>query len=682
MRVSVDVGGTFTDIILLDEERGTFRLEKTETTPHDPSVGVLAGFRKAGVDPAAVRYFIHGTTLGLNALITRTGAKVAIVTTEGFRDVFLLGRTSREVMYDFKYRKPPSLVPRHLIFEVPERMNCEGQVLKPFDWEAAARVARCIQEAGVEAVAVCFLHSYANPQHERFMAQVLQEHCPGVSVALSHELSREYREYERTSTAVVDAYIKPLVRTYLERLDGELRRAGFQGRFFMMRSGGGAMTLATAVRQPVHLVHSGPAGGAVGGAYLGRLLGQENVITLDMGGTSLDTSLVVGGQVHLATDAKVEHLPVMVPMIDIRTIGAGGGSIGWIDDGGHLQVGPQSAGAVPGPACYGKGGREPTFTDAALVVGYLAPDNFLGGEMQLDPELARRAIAERLARRLGMGLEETAAGMIRIAEAKIAGAIREISVERGYHPKDFGLLAFGGAGGFVASAVAREIGIPKVIIPHGPANFSALGMLMVDVVHDFAQTFVTPVEEGVDLAAINGIYARMAAQAQAALREDGFAEDRWAFEAWAELRYTGQEHTVQVRLPGYFLRPEDIPRIVADFNAAHEAQYGHRMDDPVELVTLRLRALGLLARPQLPRVPAGTGDAATARKGARPVYRFGQREPVLFEVYDRSRLGAGDTLAGPAIIEEPSSTTILLPGDRLRVGEYGELLIEVGEVHA
>lgn len=679
MRIAVDVGGTFTDVILLDEEKRELRLEKTETTPQDPSQGVLAGFEKAGADLKAIRYFIHGTTLGLNALLTRSGAKVAIVTTEGFRDVFHLGRTARDVMYDFKYRKPEPLVPRYLAFEVPERMNFEGKVLKEFDREAARRVAERIKAEGVESVAVCFLHSYVNPAHELAMREVLLEVYPEVSVTLSHELSREYREYERTSTTVIDAYIKPLVRRYLEKLDGQLRAAGFEGRFLMTRSGGGAFTLASAVDEPVHLVHSGPAGGAIGAAYLGQLIGEPNIITLDMGGTSLDASLIVDGQVHLDTEAKVENLPVSVPMIDIRTIGAGGGSIGWIDDGGHLQVGPKSAGAMPGPACYDKGGQEATFTDAALVAGYLDPDNFLGGEVKLRPELARKAIGERLAERLGLGVEETAAGMIRIAEAKIAGAIREISIERGYHPKDFALVSFGGAGGFVAAAVAREIGIPRVVVPMGAANFSALGMLMVDVTHDLAQTHVTRLEE-MDVDTVNGIYADLIERAREALRQDGFTGDACAFEPWAEMRYTGQEHTVRMRMPGHVLKQEDLPKIIADFNAAHEQHYGHRMDDPVEVVTLRLRALGLLARPELPRTQESQGGAEAARRGTRQVHRFDHEGAVTYTVYDRLQLGRGDTVTGPAIVEEPSSTVVLHQGDRLRVGDYGELIIEIGGV--
>ncbi|HEX6988578.1 MAG TPA: hydantoinase/oxoprolinase family protein [Bacillota bacterium] len=679
MRIAVDVGGTFTDIILLDEERRELRLEKTETTPQDPSQGVLLGFEKAGADLKAIRYFIHGTTLGLNALLTRSGARVAIVTTRGFRDVFHLGRTARDVMYDFKYRKPEPLVPRYLAFEVPERMTFEGEVLVPFDAEAAARVAERIKAEGVQSVAVCFLHSYVNPAHELAMREVLNRVCPGVSVTLSHELSREYREYERTSTTVIDAYIKPLVRSYLEKLDNQLRSAGFEGRFLMTRSGGGAFTIASAINEPVHLVHSGPAGGAIGGAFISRLIGEPNIITLDMGGTSLDASLIVDGEVHLDTEAKVEHLPVSVPMIDIRTIGAGGGSIGWIDDGGHLQMGPKSAGAVPGPACYDKGGQEATFTDAALVAGYLDPHNFLGGEVKLRPELARKAVGERLAERLGLTVEATAAGMIRITEAKIAGAIREISIERGYHPKDFALLSFGGAGGFVATAVAREIGIPRVVVPIGPANFSALGMLMVDVTHDLAQTYVTRLE-GMDVAAVNRIYAELVQRAREALHQDGFDDDACAFEPWAEMRYTGQEHTVRMRMPGHQLGQDDIPRIIAEFNAAHEMHYGHRMDDPVEVVTLRLRALGLLARPELPRGQASRGGAAAARKGTRQVRRFGHEGTLSYTVYDRQGLGVGDQLEGPAVIEEPSSTVILHEGDRMRVGDHGELVIEIGGV--
>jgi len=676
MRIAVDVGGTFTDAIILDETNNTWRLEKVETTPQDAALGVLAGFRKVGVTLSDVDYFVHGTTLGLNALLTRGGARVAIVTTKGFRDVYELGRTARDPMYDLKYRKPKTLVPRSLAFEVNERCDFQGEVLTPLNLAEAKAVARQLRTHGVEAVAVCFLHSYANPRHELLMAEVLQEQCPGILVSLSHQLSREYREYERTSTTVMDAYIKPVMRSYLTRLDSALRKGGFAGHFLLTRSGGGAMTATSAAEQPVHSVLSGPAGGVIGARALSGVLNQPNLITLDMGGTSLDASLVVNGAITIEHEAVFEGLPLSLPTIDIKTIGAGGGSIGWIDDGGHLQVGPQSAGAVPGPACYRKGGAQATFTDAALLVGYLDPQNFLGGEIQLDAALARRAIG-RLAERLRLSLERTAAGMLRISEAKITGAVREISVERGFHPKDFALLAFGGGGGFVATGVARELGVPTVIIPPGPANFSALGMLMVDVVHDFARTYVADLHQA-DVFSLGTMFADLMRRGHDALDRDGFREHNRTFFCSAELRYEGQEHTVNVPLASPNLTSEGIPRIVADFNAAHVAHYGHRMDDPVEIVALRVSAVGTLPRVQLPMIAAGAGNLRPARKGQRAVYQPPTATNQDYVVYDRRRLRAGDRVEGPAIIEEPSSTAVLHSGDVMTVGQYGELRIRVG----
>jgi N-methylhydantoinase A len=632
------------------------------------------------VDLAGLEFFVHGTTLGINALLTRGGARVAVVTTQGFRDVYEVGRTDREPMYDFTYRRPKSLVPRRLVFEVEERLTHRGEVLVAFGRESASLVARRLREEGVEAVAVCFLHSYANPAHELEMEQVLREECPGVSVTLSHRLSREYREYERTSTAVIDAYVKPITSSYLETLERKLEASHFAGQFLLTRSGGGAMTVAAAREQPVHLVLSGPAGGVIGAAALGGVLGRENLITIDMGGTSLDASLIAGGHAAVETEQLFQTLPISIPTIDIHTIGAGGGSIAWVDEGGHLQVGPQSAGAVPGPACYAKGGDQATFTDAALAVGYLDPDNFLGGEIPLDPSLTRTAIG-RLSGALGISYEQTAGGILRISNAKIAGAVRVISIERGYHPKDFSILAFGGAGAFVASEVARELAIPAVIVPPGPATFSAFGMLMADVVHDFAQTAVTPLES-VSIDAVNEILARLTVLGAEALQEDGLAEENWRFLHSAEMRYQGQEHAVNVPLAGAKLGEEDIASILERFGAAHLQHYGHNMDDPVEIVTLRLRAVGVLAAPEIPRIKAGGGDASAARTGRRSVSPGEPGVLVEYDVYDRTRLRASDALEGPAIIEEPSSTTVLHAGDTLTVGEYGELIIDTAREEA
>jgi len=677
MRVSVDVGGTFTDVIALDETSGKIRLEKVETTPKNPAEGVLKGFEKAEARPNEIDFFVHGTTLGINAMLTRSGAKVAIVTTQGFRDVYILGRTDREPMYDLKYRKPESLVPRYLAFEIEERLNYKGEVLTPFNRQQASDVVRKIKAQGVQSIAVCFLHSYANPDHELAMAEVVREVAPDISVTLSHELSREYREYERTSTTVIDAYVKPIVRTYLTRLDNELRQGGFTGHFLMTRSGGGAMTLESAKEQPVHLVLSGPAGGVIGGVYLGKLINEPNLITFDMGGTSLDASLIANGKATIENQQVFQTLPINIPTIDIHTIGSGGGSIARVDEGGHLQVGPKSAGADPGPACYGKGGEDTTFTDAALVIGYLDPDNFLGGEIKVKLDLAKAAI-QKLADQLGMSLEETAAGIVHISEAKIAGAVRVISVERGYHPKDFALLAFGGGGAFVAANVARELGIPRAIIPAGPANFSAFGMLMVDVVHDYSQTNIFALA-GLDIEAVNATYATLAARGHDALKADGFDEAHRTFIPTAELRYRGQEHTVNVPMPGIKMNPGHVAQIVETFNAAHQQQYGHSMmEDPIEIVTLRLRAIGLLPRPTLPPIEKAAGNVENARKGSRKVYIRDRKAQVDYTVYDRTKLGAGHVIQGPAIVEEASSTTLVHSGDKLTVGNYGEMRIDIG----
>ena len=678
MRVSVDVGGTFTDVIVLDEDSGDIQLDKVATTPANPAEGVLQGFAKVGAQTGEIEYFVHGTTLGINAMLTRSGAKVAFVTTRGFRDIYVLGRTDREPMYDFKYKKPKSLVPRSLCFEVTERLNYKGQVLTPFDADQAREVAQRIVDQGVESVAVCFLHSYANPAHELAFEKVFQEVAPQISVTLSHRLSRVYREYERSSTTVIDAYIKPITRTYLTRLNSELVDGGFNGNFLMTRSGGGAMTLDTAREEPAHLVLSGPAGGVIGGAYLGKLIDLPNMITVDMGGTSLDASLIAEGEPTVENEQVFQTLPISIPTIDIHTIGAGGGSIAWVDEGGHLQVGPQSAGADPGPACYSKGGQQATFTDAALQIGFLNPDNFLGGEIDIDPALAEAAI-DRLAQQLGMGLQDVAAGIVSILEAKMAGAVRVISVERGYHPRDFALCAFGGGGAFVAANISRELGVPLAIIPPGPGNFSALGMLMVDVVHDYARTHITGLVD-MDPAQANQVYTELAAQGQAALASDGFGADQQQFLPSAEMRYRGQEHTVNIPLPGVTLSTDDIPLITERFHAAHLQQYGHSMmQDPIEIVTLRLRAVGLLPRPDLARAESGSGDLAAASRGSRMVFDRASSSEIEYQVYDRMKLGAGDKLSGPAIVEEPSSTTMVHTGDTLTVGEYGELQIQVAQ---
>ncbi len=675
VHIAVDVGGTFTDVSILDEASGRVRFAKVETLSAEPAAGVVAGLRKAAVDLEAVSYFIHGTTLGINALLMRDGAHVAIVTTQGFRDVYALGRTDRDPMYDFKFRKAPALVPRDRVFEVAERLNFRGEVLQILDREQACRVARQIKKAGVDAVAVCFLHSYANPDHERIMRSVLQEVCPDVAVTLSSDLSREYREYERTSTAVINAYIHPATRSYLGHLQRALGRQGFTGQFLLVRSGGGAMTASSALREPIHLILSGPAAGVVGAAEFGKAIGVPHLITLDMGGTSLDTSLIAAAQPRFNHTQIFQSLPISKPAIDIHTIGAGGGSIAWVDEGGQLQVGPGSAGSTPGPVCYGKGGQDITVTDAALAVGYLDARHFLGGEMALQPERTLHCLSA-LARQVHMDPLDVARGILRISVVKIAGAVREISVEQGHHPHDFALFAFGGGGPLLATQVARELGIPHVLVPPGAAHFSAFGMLMVDVVHDFGQTYVVGMES-LEIDAVNRIHQTLWQEAAAALRADGIAPGRHRFERMAEMRYRGQEHAVTLPWPGQDLSPADLPGIIERFGREHHRQYGHRMDDPVEIVTLRLRATGLLPKPPIPLMPTGAAVPVPPVQRTRAVMLPDFPAGRAFPVYARADLRVGHSLAGPAIVEEPTCTTVLQAQDHLTVGRHGELHIAV-----
>ncbi|MDI1289299.1 MAG: hydantoinase/oxoprolinase family protein, partial [bacterium] len=499
-RVAIDVGGTFTDVVTLDGQTAALKFDKVPTTPRNPEQGVLHGFEASGAPMADIEKFIHGTTLGLNALLTRRGARTGIVTTKGFRDVYLLGRTDRIPMYDFKYRKPTTLVERQHIVEVDERLEFEGNVLRPFNEESAVTAARAIRDMGLDSVAVCFLHSYVNPAHEIRMAEILKAEAPDVIVTISSDLSRQLREFERTSTAVLDAYIKPIVRSYLAQLESVLVDRGFTGQFLMTRSGGGAMTAASAKEAPVNLILSGPAGGVLGAAWFAKAAGYKDLITIDMGGTSLDASLVVDGEPFTYFDASFEGLPINLASLYIHTIGAGGGSLVWIDEGNHLQVGPASAGADPGPAAYGRGATEATFTDAALHVGYLGNDMALAGSLTLNKELAAQAL-QVSADALGLPLDEVARGVLRISTTKIVGAVRAITVELGHNPADFALLSFGGGGGLVGVDVARELSIKSVIMPPGPGAFCAFGMLMADVRHDFSRTRIGALDK-LDLAVV------------------------------------------------------------------------------------------------------------------------------------------------------------------------------------
>ncbi|RCG30622.1 hydantoinase/oxoprolinase family protein [Sphaerisporangium album] len=674
-RLAIDVGGTFTDIVELIPETGELRFDKVPTTPEAPTKGVMNAFGVARAPMADIGMFTHGTTLGLNALLTRTGARTAVIGTRGFRDVYLLGRTDRRTNYDITYRKPPALLERYDTFEVTERSRFDGTVHTPFDVGDARRVAEVVAARGYRSVAVAFLHSYANPGHELRMREVLAEVAPEVAVTLSHELSREYREYERTSTAVLDAYVKPIVRRYLHTLEEELASGGFGGRFLMTRSGGGAMTARSAREQPVSLILSGPAGGVIGAAALSKILDRPNLITIDMGGTSLDASLILDSEPVLYQGAEFEQMPINTPSLYIHTIGAGGGSIAWLDEAGALQVGPQSAGAAPGPACYGRGGTAPTFTDAALALGYLGGGTPLGGRLTLDAALADKAL-QPIATELGMTVRELARGIVRISTTKIMGAVRAITVELGRDPKDFALLSFGGGGGLVAVEVARELGIPTVVVPPGQGAFSAFGMLMADVQHDFARTSVAQLDR-LDPSDVEASYAEMEREALAQLAAEGFGEGSVTLSRSLDVRYAGQEHSVTVSFPASAADAAGMVAEVAEsFARLHERQYGHTMGDPVEVTTLRLRATGSVDKPALPPVARRESGAPEA-EGARAVHLSADRPAAGYALHTRESLLAGDAIEGPAVIAEHTATTVIHAGDALTVGPYGELVISV-----
>ena len=676
-RIAIDVGGTFTDVVTFDNDTAEVSFHKVATTPDDPGRGILAGFAAAGVTVDDITHFVHGTTLGLNALLTRTGARTGIVTTRGFRDVYLLGRTDRRPMYDFTYRKPESLVQRYDIFEVPERLDHRGEVLVPFDGQEARRVAEQIGASGVASVAVCFLHAYANPSHERLMAAALAEVAPHVDVTISSDLSRELREYERTSTAVIDAYIKPQIRSYLDRLQRTLHDRGFRGQFLMTRSGGGAMSVRSAVAAPVNLVLSGPAGGLLGASWLAQATGEQNLITIDMGGTSIDVSLVIDGEPVRHYAAEFGGLPINVASLFINTIGAGGGSLVWLDDGDHLHVGPESAGAQPGPASYGRGGTLPTFTDAAVRVGYLGNDYGLAGGLELDTEAASRAIGD-VAGRLGMSEEDVAAGVLRITATKTMGAVRGITVERGHDPADFALLAFGGGGGMIAAETARELGIPRVIVPPGPGTYSAFGMLMANVQHDLAMTRISLLDH-LDARALEADFGGMRTEAAEALVRDGYEANDHVFLYSADLRYLGQEHSVTVPIERE-LDESGIEVLKSAFTAAHEQAYGHTMPDPIEIVAVRLSGIGVGEYPMLPQHE--TAECSPPEPfGRRDVY-VGDGRRQSFALYERDAIPAGAEISGPAIICESTATTVLFESDSARVGSHRELIITIGQENA
>jgi N-methylhydantoinase A len=671
--VGIDTGGTFTDMVVLDPESGRVESLKTSSTPGTPGQAIVNALDEGGVPGAHVETFTHGTTVGTNALIERTGCKVAFLTTSGFEDTPFIQRINRKVLYDLRWTKPSPLVAgRRLCLGLDERIDADGSEVRPIDEDEVRELCRRVRESGAEAVALSLLFSYVRTDHEERVKEIISEELPGVPVSVSSEVAPIWREYERASTTIADAYLRPLFRRYVSSLDRSLQDAGMEREWTIMKSNGGAMLSGAAAEAPIQTVMSGPAGGMTATEHVARVLGELNVLTLDMGGTSADVGILVNGAQRHTTEYEIEWgLPAAVPLIDIKSIGAGGGSIAWVDAGGFLRVGPRSAGAEPGPICYGRGGTEVTVTDANLLLGRLDPEYFLAGRMRLDPEPIGGAM-EALGERIGLPPLELAASIVEIANENMASAIKMVSLERGHDPRRFSLLAFGGAGPLHAAAVARTLGVPKMIVPLHPGVFSALGLLLADVRVDkvWTQAFRS---NDVDAGLVNRQFGRITERALAELRQEGFAGEPGIRRA-INMRYFGQNYEHEVEIEAGDLDEAALERAFRRFDELHAERYGYAIErEVIELVSFKVTVIGR-------RVPidlSSAGAVTRSTRTERPVYVRGHGF-VDARVVHRSALEPGETLTGPAVVEEEGSTLFLEPGMTLERTEQGALVIATG----
>jgi len=667
--VGVDVGGTFTDFVWAED--GALRVLKVPTTPAQEE-GFLAGLQR--LPTAKIVRIVHGTTVATNALLEGKWAATALLTTAGFRDVLEIGRQNRPSLYDLFCDRPPPLVPREWRLEVPERLDARGRVIRPLDEEAVRKLAGRIKANGSQAVAVVLLFSFLNPAHERRVEKILREEGVEATITLSSEVLPEFREFERTSTTVMTAALRPVVEGYLSRLSGALASRGMAAPLLVMQSNGGVAGAEEAARVAAALLLSGPAGGVIGARRVGLAAGLPDLITLDMGGTSADVSLIRDGEITMTPEREITGRPVRLPMVDVHTVGAGGGSIAWIDPGGGLRVGPRSAGAVPGPACYGRGGTEPTVTDAHLLLGHIPGERPLGGLPPLQRERAGKAIAE-LSQSIGLPVEKTAWGILEVVEATMERAIRVISVERGHDPREFALVAFGGAGPLHGASLARKLGIPRVLVPAQAGVLSALGLLSADLVHTFVRSLVVPLD-GISPERVNGILSDFRREAEEILEGEGVPPEAKRYLPAVDLRYRGQAFELTLPLPDRPLTEGDLRKLAERFHREHRRRYGYAVPgEPVELVNLRLTAVGETERPELPKYPMG-GSVEGALIERRPLY-FGEGGWHEAPVYMRGKLPAGAELQGPTVIEGDESTCLVPPGARAYVDAYGNVILEV-----
>lgn len=678
-RIGIDSGGTFTDICLFDDASGQVAVWKVPSTPDDPSRaiarGTQEGTERVGAKPSEVVYFGHGTTVGTNALIQHRGVKTGLITTDGFRDLIEIGRQKRPDLYDLQVDKAPPLVTRDLRFGVTERLRHDGSVEMPLDEEGVRQAARALREAGVKAVAIGFLYGFVRPEHEETARRIVAEEFPDAFICASHEVAPEFREYERISTAVVNAYLGPVMQGYIQRLAERLKELGVITTPHLTQSNGGVIGFDMAARLPVRTVLSGPSTGVVAAQAIGRMTGIENLITFDMGGTSSDVALLRNGEAKLASEATVHGYPIKAPMLDIHTVGAGGGSIAAIDSGGLLKVGPRSAGADPGPVCYGRGSTEPAVTDANVVLQTLNPTHLLGGRMPIDQALSKQAIG-RIAHKLGLEPMATAQGIISVVTANMAKAIRVISVQRGHDPRDYALVAFGGAGPLHAARLARELEMKRIIVPRNPGIGCALGLLLTDLRANFATTRLATLSEGLapDMAKI---FVGLEAQAGHWFTEEKVAPADRELKRTADLRYHGQNYELAIDVPDGPISTETVKALAEGFAEAHRRLYGFVAEgEPIQLVTYRVEAIGFVPKAEFRPEPDAGPDASPAIIGRRDVWFPEAGGFVDCPIYDRDRLKSGNLIDGPAIIEQMDATTVLLPGMTARVEPYLNLILE------
>lgn len=684
-RLGVDVGGTFTDLIYVDDEAGSILIHKLASTPDDPSRGTVQGIReltdRAEVTPADLDQVFHGTTIATNIVIEHNGANVGMITTEGYRDILHIARHKKPLNFsnyqDLPWQRYP-LVRRRYRLTVAERVTAEGEVLVELDEQRAREQVRRLKEMDVEAVAVCFLFSFLNPVHEQRVADIVREEFPEAFLSVSSEVLPQYREYERFSTVALNAFVGPKVAGYVRRLEDELRSLGVRTGLHLMSSASGVVTAQGAVQRPVNLLMSGPVAGVVGGIWVGRQAGFQNVITLDAGGTSADIGLSQGGKLRMKhlLDTRVGPYQAMIPMVDVDTIGAGGGSIAYVDSGGIFRSGPRSAGAVPGPAAYGRGGSEPTSTDAMVNLGWLQPEAFLGGTMELRPELARQAF-EPVAEQLGMSVEEASMGAIQIASHSMVQSIEENSVRKGYDPRDFALVAEGGAGPAFAANIAAEVGTPAVIVPPYPGVTAALGLLVTDAVYEFVTTTYQRMSQ-LSAPELEARFAELEELARNQLEEDGIPADRCVIQRVADCRYLGQGYELRVEADSGAVDDGWAATLTADFHDAHEREYSRRFEESdIEIPNIRVRGIGLIPPLQMPEVARGGESPAAALRHEREAwFRVdGKLRELPTRFYAREALAAGNRIDGPAVINQYDTTTVIPPGLTAEIDRFGNILV-------